>query len=436
MKQKVLISVFIVFAFFSAKAQYFADYQLSYIKSFSDSLIVKLDMFSDIPPANNFDIEESISRFSDLFTDPIKDIVYNDIKQKPKFISVFNYTELMKKVFPQGLSVSYILDSAVFYLPQKIDDTTFIIHVKIPKYLAGLTQNSKIRYVSYMAYLTIQFNYSNYNFTNFKLTKINDYRVILNQISDKKMRGLHVGFSTNIYTTDFNLKSNKSYYQRTNTYMTNFGLGASLAWFVSSHLALGIGANFLYTRTYSKVTSDNSNIEKTPQYDSDSDLYYLFVNSDLEEIFSHEIIALPISLIFKSGLYNKTGIWAKLSVAPNYLISSELYVTGNSSRSGYYPEYNLLINNLPDYGFGNLTYNNKFPTNFNKLIFTADVSLGVAIHIKSLSYLILAANYSQSISPIGYKKSIYLDDYYTNCGQPKNLSLKNFGITLSYNIKL
>ncbi len=421
-----------------AKAQYFADYELSSIKIFVDTLLVKLDQYSDFTTDGQQFSMDYQQYFTDLFLDPVTSQVYNDITEKPKYISAFDYSNLAQKLFPSGLSVRYIVDSAKISNPQKLDDSTFYLYVTVPKYMAGLTAKNQIVFRHYTAYIKVVFNFDNHYraFSNFVIDEIRNYKDILKQNSDRRSRGLYLAFDLNGLGNQFVLpQAFTQEYTRYASISPGFKGGMQLTYKLNSNLGFSLGASYLFYQSSADVSYQNLD-NTTLMIDQDSDSYYLYVNGNVTERLLEKSLLIPFSLTYRSGLSNQTGFFFIIGLTAKYTISSQMLVSGKTERSGYYPEYHLLIDNAPDYGFGTFSYSDKYTTGFNKLVFFGTAAAGISIPFNNLNFINLSVNYFQSFSSLGYNNAIYLDDYYSHVGKPAFAFLQSFGFSISYMFKL
>ncbi len=437
MKKVLFIFLFVGFGIIRSTAQYFEDYELNYIRIFCDTLISQLDRYSDFT-TDGIAIEESyIDSFINLFADEFQSKIYNDLTRKPRYLTPMDYVDIVRDKFPHGLQNKYLMDSARFLLPKQINDTTFFVNILIPKYVVGMNSDNKIVGNYYEVYLTVSFNYKKYEFNNFKISKIDDYQLILKKNSDKQMRGLYIGLSGMAFNSDFILSQPALTYIHSAKMYPGYALGTVFTLFFNSHFNLSFGSYLFQETFYSNNIFDNFNENNIQKTDIDGDNYYLYLKYNLNEKISNLIVLAPVSIGWRTGLYNKIGLSISAGVNIRYMLRSQVSVSGESQRAGYYPQYHLLLTDVAYYGFGTRNYNDTYAMQWNKISYSGFASVGLSFPIrKGKAYFVPKLFYNQTFMDLGYKQSAYPDDYISLFGPPAMAYIRNYGIILTYKIKL
>jgi len=124
-------------------------------------------------------------------------------------------------------------------------------------------------------------------------------------------------------------------------------------------LGFGVGAS----RHEGKFTSDiNYQSEANITYtDIDGDLYYEFLELEMVETFQSYYLDAPIYIKKYFGKESSAGLYLQTGVKIQYHIMSSISVNGIADRRGYYPNYNVVLDDIPDqrYDFGVTNHNDK-----------------------------------------------------------------------------
>ena len=199
-------------------------------------------------------------------------------------------------------------------------------------------------------------------------------------------KGLHLTLGgtlggTNLgYTTDTDVKSR-----------FGFGYGGSLGvqYFFTQHWGLSLGVGV--TRYKSSAVYYNKYVYKNMVDNSKfaNELYDLRIGlDDWKEVQKSLFLEIPLMAMYqkkwgkKEGFGMYFGLGAKLQL-PVFKKTNKYDVKSGSELfiSGYYPDYDMTIDNLPDYGFGT-TQNTGYNGQFNlKIGVAATAELGFLIKL-------------------------------------------------------
>lgn len=417
-------------------AQVFDDNQKAKIQQNVLELLNQYTEYADLTVNANTISKDYINELKFLFINSTDAIIINPFSKTMNFISVNSYIKYIENHFPHGVEVKMNLDSIRFSKYKKISETTYSVHTICKHYTVGLSNSNKIHRKDILAHIIIEFNFDGNDFSDFKISQIKSNKLIQHTESNKQMKGIYLGVNTALNIGRFYLKSDDKNYIRKNEFTPSFQIGLSATYFINSGFGISTGViyhNFKTSNTANYNNDTDQNISKT---DADGDTYYLYVNSDLDEKSVFKKIEIPIQFIYRHGLYNKTNFYAKAGVNISYLLENTTTVLGNSTRSGYYPNLNLLVDDADFYGFGTIDYNNEYNYELNTLNFNGYLELGISIPLNKNSYLNTGISISRSLNNLKYKKSVYLDDYYTINGEAENAAFEYLGLCVNYIIKL
>lgn len=133
------------------------------------------------------------------------------------------------------------------------------------------------------------------------------------------------------------------------------GLGLGYTYFLNTHWGVLAGVEAQYNSN-EFVLYDN---QKFSSYEIDglgSAFEYRVTPKEYKETQHFLSFAIPIMLQYRTPLSNKAAVY--LAIGGKFLIPSKLKTTASAEElalSGYYPDFNLELDNLPSHGYGTLT---------------------------------------------------------------------------------
>jgi hypothetical protein len=120
---------------------------------------------------------------------------------------------------------------------------------------------------------------------------------------------------------------------------------------VKGWLSISIGLRYSSFEQGLKLAQINGTY-LTPPPDSDNDNYQLrWTGTNVQETQKLSFVGVPVCIGFQIPLSSKVALYAKGGVDICMPITQSYSTKGVFSYAGYYPEYNVTISNLPDYGF-------------------------------------------------------------------------------------
>ena len=219
----------------------------------------------------------------------------------------------------------------------------------------------------------------------------------------------------------------------------------------------GYTVNFAFSHYFTPVIGIQSGIgiqsfgsvstlnltETTPTTDSDGDNYVFKSNfKNWQETQQVLFIEVPLTGQFRHKLSDKTGLLLNLGAKISIPVNATYKATGGEIvTSGYYPQYNIELTDLPQHGFTTITQNYSGKYSFNAA-FMAIAELGATYKLtdKISLYTGTYFNYGLTNVLIPDTKKLYLvDGTYNgvlNSYQTKALIPFSFGIKLGCFLKV
>lgn len=119
--------------------------------------------------------------------------------------------------------------------------------------------------------------------------------------------------------------------------------------FFSENFGLVTGLSYSSYGSQTVISDYNSKIQTV---DIENDTYELTIEgSDIEEKEEIQVLGVPVSFIYHSAISNKTGFFLMTGVNLSVPLRERYENSGVFTCRGYFPDYNVTLENLPEYGF-------------------------------------------------------------------------------------
>ena len=190
--------------------------------------------------------------------------------------------------------------------------------------------------------------------------------------------GLNGGFSLAMFSTE---NSTTTEWQSNTAF--NIIPSLDITFLFTQNIGAGIGLRLgKYSSNYT-VAGLNAQLERE-FVDIDEDTYFpIYENVSLTENTSYSSIDIPVFVRYQNTIGSgKLSYFANVGAILSSFTSPSYTLSGTMTRKGYYPEYNVVLNDYPEYNFDNLTYSS-----------TAAMELG-APQMMISGYLAAGAMYS------------------------------------------
>lgn len=182
-----------------------------------------------------------------------------------------------------------------------------------------------------------------------------------------------------------------------NNYSGSFEFELGYFFARSMGISTGVGYN-AYNTDLSLVAYTN----KFNTKDSEGEAYERRVSgSNIKEQQNVTFLNVPLCLNFRIPAGAAFGLFLKGGVNFSFPLKHEYNSSGTFNYSGYYPAYNVLLHDLPAYGFpGNSAISTSGDLELKPYNIEGIVLAGFQLTIKRKLQFIVGASYSQSLSTI------------------------------------
>lgn len=212
---------------------------------------------------------------------------------------------------------------------------------------------------------------------------------------------------------------------------------AELGIMLSRHFGLSLGVGYIPFSTKLSLENYQGNYEDV---DLDYETYerQVFGNA-INELQKIGFLSIPVSLQLRLPVGNKLGIFVKPGVNVAFPIIKTYETNGTFSFKGYYPAYNVLFEDIPEYGFpSNASSYAKGNLDLKPYCLIGSVSAGVDFSLSEFAQIAVAVQYNRSLLNISnstqtenYILSTKVNEIKSFMGNSSNVTAGFIGIDMS-----
>jgi len=217
-----------------------------------------------------------------------------------------------------------------------------------------------------------------------------------------------------------------------NSMIGSFEMGYCISRFIIINVGLGYS-------TYASHFSMDSIGNKFTATDSENESYERRVSGNgIKEDQKIAVLNIPACINFQVPLGEKLGLFMQAGVSFSIPINKSYSSSGQFTYTGYYPAYNVVLQNLPNHDFQS-GFKNNVTSDLKLKSFNTDLlaSCGIQFYLKQNVQLILGVYYSKSLNDVsGYTKSTdfhiseYANQMNSLMGSTSKATLESLGIRL------
>lgn len=271
--------------------------------------------------------------------------LFNDLdmeKASPRAISISQYIDNLENWYSNGLQVKTMIRK--IGNPFEFNNRFYHINVKVRKEIFGLFKDKWVNRKTTLCLFQLQFEFRNggiYNLKVISIEKISDSRLKLSANLTPSYTQFLINESLDL--SDYSGWGNSN----------GFGLMSDikLSYKVNSILDIGTGIG---TSNYHSTFLLNNLVQHDYfTTDIDQENYYLWMRGEnIKETINSLFIKLPVFVRFTPVLPNLKQIFF-LETGVEFLIPavSNSSFKGNATHEGYYPQYHVLLYDIPELGF-------------------------------------------------------------------------------------
>ncbi len=435
---KLLISV-------SLFAQEFSDEERSLIASKIDELLTNYQKYGGLSKDGVKISDDYINNINNLFKGTVDVYIYNDIDPEnlmDKKINVSEYNYKIQSWYEAGLAIRLSWDASLMSEAEPIPDSKngYTVSLLLEKQVMGLYKSNRIINNTSDLYFIIEFRKKGKAFTDFKITGIQKERpvaetpeepmVVVKEKEEKLGKYLSVYINplyTRIYNKDI---YDDEYWTASPKPGYNAGLGMTL--FPGKSLGVYAGLSLTNYRTDLRLQNYNNESNTTFLADKDNDVYYRYIQADVEESNSLTYFDLSlgisyIKLITKESL----GLYINAGCQLSYLFIGKYKISGTSTHRGYYPAYHVILYDLEDYDLTTENLNSEDTWDLNSYNLSGYLSFGFQVKLYRSLSINAGPMIIYGINDLKYDIAKHRDDYISTVGVPGKTNTEAVGINIS-----
>jgi len=357
-----------------------------------------------------------------VFIETPKNIVFNDLLPQKvegdKYLNPTTYTQYATRYYPEGLDVIFVVDNiSIEPIPVK---GVYTAIVKTKKVVRGFYSNNRIHTFNGNLFFYVQAKLTGTEVSNVGISFVADPEKHAQMQSNKSFGGLYAGlsgsfsnsllFNSTIFTNETWETANES----------NMLPSIEVFYMITKGFGIGTGIRI---GTYSTTLRINNYNKQLTSYvtDDDNDEYYPIFNiTELEELNKIKTIDIPIFLKFRGGK-GKTGFYFDLGAIYSKFRDATYTLNGTGTVKGYYPEYNVTLENIPEYNFTTQNFN---ATEEDMTMPSSNLSVATSMGISFMVYqdvtLRIGVNALFGLTDLMYYESRHPLDFYATTGLEGN----------------
>lgn len=216
---------------------------------------------------------------------------------------------------------------------------------------------------------------------------------------DWKQPGLFLGGGAGVAKTQIIDKIDQEI-QLTQVNNGNYFVGSiEIGYFFSRYFGLTTGMSYSQYRSNLYIDSYQNQLNTV---DIENDPYELRISgNDINELQQFDILSIPLCVNIRVPLGKTVGAYLQTGINFFVPISESYESVGTFTYQGYFPAYNILLENLPEYGFpSDLKIQSEGEPELNPLSFGFVMSLGIDYMLNKRVQLITATYFDRSLSEV------------------------------------
>jgi len=151
-------------------------------------------------------------------------------------------------------------------------------------------------------------------------------------------------------------------------------------------------------RRFALAAHQDMTCETMDYTDIDGDTYQAFLSTkDLKEQLTLTYLDIPIRLCFGQPAKDRVSAYFKIGVTPSVNLLSSLNTAGTYTLNGYYPQWDVTLEDIPELGFGSGDYHDNTTADISRFNLWGNAAFGVYVPFKGTHLLLNAgvkADYS------------------------------------------
>lgn len=257
-----------------------------------------------------------------------------------------------------------------------------------------------------------------------------------------KQSGMFVGLSFGPSHSQINNEGTSALSKLVNTGKNSYFGSINIGYSFSRSFAISSSLGFA---SYNSESSIGNYQNKLKSVDSESDQYELQVwATGVKEIQKVNVLNIPVSFILRIPISNKIGFFLQPGLSLIVPLNKTYSSSGIFTYKGYYSQYDILLENLPSYGFtSNKSTSEKGNLDLISMGFNTFVSAGFDFAIKKNLQLAIGgnldkslSNFSKYVAPGNFQLSTDVNQINSLMGGSARTTMQSLGLVISLRYQL
>ncbi len=381
--------------------------------------------------------------------------VYNDIMPKPDqtFYSPEKYVDAYAENYPEGIkNLAINMDSAEYGAAIKDDKGRYYSYVYADKFFSGQFKGEDAYRTQTKMMAKISYEKKGNTYTDFKIESIdkegyeyyqNNEEAEVPEIAIKPVTREGLAISAFAVTgqgyindeTINNITIENNLYDYTVQHDFAYHAGAGLSYFLNDNIGLKTGVQ--YSRFSSKYSLDGQFQNDELTKDANDAQHYDIVTATMDSTVNVSAISLPIAINYHYGRPAKVGFFAEGGVNLGYNVRNEYELTGDIETSGYYPQYDEVIQYLNYEELGYYSRENLSESgeaDIKSFNFGVHAALGISLPLGYYNSLLIGPEVQYGLSNLNNRNTY--TDIFGNEVKTGKMNMYSFSLKISYIYKL
>ncbi len=216
---------------------------------------------------------------------------------------------------------------------------------------------------------------------------------------------------------------------------SEFGIIAELSidYFLTQYIGIGTGIGYSeYNTGFYLNNFSNYGNNYLDRVDKDGDFYYLYnLVNGVDETNKIQSFDIPIKLKFRYRQNKTIGFYLDLGVKFMYIFQAKMNGNISGEWQGYYPQYHVVLNNLPEYNF--VQYDNDINQiwdEYEKMNAALTGSIGISYRLGQKFHADLGFYTEYGLTDLRYERPKHPADFLNTIGIIDKTSTRAMGINL------
>lgn len=364
-------------------------------------LLKKYELYSQLSTDGISLNDLYISEFNKLFSPSANTGLLNDIAPSGNgsFKTSEQYVTYIRQYYPQGLDVTLDWTNMKLINVQSVPEG-IRAYVLVTKESAGIYNDQGIyRFKNELCFIISALPGEKDDFTNLQIEGIITKEKYAHLIVKGKAKGVYAGitlmgarnriFDDQVYSDNlWNVKTKYS-----------VSPGLELNWMITD--GFGVASGFRLSTFETSFTLNNYNQQSgVALTDLDGDTYFPVLSiSGLTDTRTIRCLDIPLIVKFKAG-YGRLKFTFDAGILYSKVLKASYSLNGTTERAGYYPAYQVTLENISEYGFGSFSYNSDktYAYEMPSAMFSAYGAIGIIGELNKFLFLTSRATVAQGLT--------------------------------------